>query len=299
MFNIIQDFRAVFKRDPAARTPLGFLEVFLLYPGFHAIFWHRISHILHRYLRIPLIPRMISQLVRFFTGVEIHPGAKIGAGFFIDHGMGVVIGETTEIGRDVLLYQDVTLGGTGLDRGKRHPTLGNQVVVGAGAKILGNIKIGNNVRVGAGSVVVKEVPDNCTVVGVPAEIVRREGRRITTGNQMLDHGNLPDPVMDLKRKIAFLQREVSFLEKKVKGGPGGGQSGSQQNREGQPNERREHHGRRDRGHNRHRSRQHHQRPPQNREQTESQPQQQPSPAQTEPIQPHVESENESSQSQSI
>lgn len=297
MFNIIQDFRAVFKRDPAARTPLGFLEVLLLYPGFHAIFWHRISHFLHRYLRIPFIPRLISQLVRFFTGVEIHPGAKIGPGFFIDHGMGVVIGETTEIGRDVLLYQDVTLGGTGLDRGKRHPTLGNQVVVGAGAKILGNIKIGNNVRVGAGSVVVNEVPDNCTVVGVPAEIVRREGRRVTTGNQMLDHGNLPDPVMDLKRKIGFLQREVGFLEKKVKGGQGGGQSVQH----GEPHQRREQHGHRDRNRNRnrhgHRDRQHHQRPEPHRE--EQLPQHQSSPAQTEPIQPHVESENESSQSQSI
>ncbi len=153
----------------------------------------------------------------FFTGVEINPGARIGPGFFIDHGMGVVIGETAEIGRDVLLYQDVTLGGTGFDRGKRHPTLGNQVVVGAGAKILGNIRIGHNVRVGAGSVVVHPVPDNCTVVGVPAEIVRREGRK-GTGEQMLDHGNLPDPVLELKRRVRHLQREIHFMERQLRGG---------------------------------------------------------------------------------
>ena len=213
MLAIIEDYQAVFKRDPAARTLFGFLEVLFLYPGFHAIFWHRVNHFMHKTLRIPFIPRMISQLVRFFTGIEIHPGAKIGPGFFIDHGMGVVIGETADVGRDVLLYQDVTLGGTGFERGKRHPTLGNQVVVGAGAKILGNIRIGHNVRVGAGSVVIRSVPDHCTVVGVPAEIVRREGKR-ADGEQMLDHGNLPDPVMDLKNRVRSLQRELSFLERK-------------------------------------------------------------------------------------
>jgi len=301
MFNIIQDFTTVFKRDPAARTPLGFLEVLLLYPGFHAIFWHRISHLLYR-MYIPFIPRMISQLVRFFTGIEIHPGAKIGPGFFIDHGMGVVIGETAEIGRDVLLYQDVTLGGTGLDRGKRHPTLGNQVVVGAGAKVLGNIRIGNNARIGAGSVVVHAVPDNCTVVGVPAEIVRREGRRITTGNQMLDHGNLPDPVMDLKRKVEYLQREVSFLERKAKGGQGS----QSQGRERQPNERqgREHQGHRERSQHRRPYRNHHgpRREQQSGQVQAGQVQPEPiqsDPAQTEPIQPHIDTQNESSQSQSI
>ena len=266
MFNIIQDFKTVFKRDPAARTPLGFLEVLFLYPGFHAIFWHRISHVLHRYLHIPFIPRMISQLVRFFTGIEIHPGAKIGPGFFIDHGMGVVIGETAEIGRDVLLYQDVTLGGTGLERGKRQPTLGNQVVVGAGAKVLGNIHIGNNARIGAGSVVVHTVPENCTVVGVPAEIVRREGRRITTGNQMLDHGNLPDPVMDLKRRVEFLQREVSSFQKKTKG---------DQPRERQPHDRQSRP-----QHYRQRSREQH---PRGQHQHREQPEQvQPEPIQSEP-----------------
>ena len=158
MFAIVEDYKAVFKRDPAARTPIGFLEVLLLYSGFHAILWHRISHFLHATLRIPFIPRFISQVVRWITGVEIHPGAKIGPGFFIDHGMGVVIGETAEIGRDVLVYQGVTLGGTGAERGKRHPTIGDHVVIGAGAKVLGSIKIGHNVKIGSGSVVVHSVP---------------------------------------------------------------------------------------------------------------------------------------------
>lgn len=213
LYAIYRDFSACFERDPAARTPLGFLEVILLYSGFHAIFWHRIDHLLHQ-LRIPLIPRFISQLVRFFTGVEIHPGAKIGPGFFIDHGMGVVIGETSEIGENVTLYQGVTLGGTGTERGKRHPTLGNNVVVGAGAKILGNIRIGHHVKVGAGSVVVHPVPDHCTVVGVPAEIVRKEGRRI--GEINLDHGDLPDPLKALKNRIRFLQKEIDTLEDQLR-----------------------------------------------------------------------------------
>lgn len=174
---------------------------------------HRIDHLLHR-LKIPFIPRLFSQLGRFFTGIEIHPGAQIGPGFFIDHGMGVVIGETTEIGENVTLYQGVTLGGTGTERGKRHPTLGNNVVVGAGAKVLGNIRIGNNVKIGAGSVVVHPVPDNCTVVGVPAEIVRKDGHRV--GSLNLDHGDLPDPLKALKNRIRFLQREVDHLESQVK-----------------------------------------------------------------------------------
>lgn len=152
--------------------------------------------------------------MRFLTGVEIHPGAKIGPGFFIDHGMGVVIGETTEIGEDVTIYQGVTLGGTGKERGKRHPTLGNNVVVGTGAKVLGNIKLGDNVKVGAGSVVVHSVPDNCTVVGVPAEIVKREGKKVSEIN--LDHGDLPDPVRALKNRIRVLQKEVENLEDQLK-----------------------------------------------------------------------------------
>ncbi len=207
------DFKACIERDPAACTPFGFLEVIFLYPGFHAVIVHRISHFLYS-LKVPFIPRLISQLVRFFTGVEIHPGARIEPGFFIDHGMGVVIGETTEIGKNVTLYQGVTLGGTGLDRGKRHPTLGDNVVVGAGAKVLGNIKIGNNVKIGAGSVVVHSVPDNCTVVGVPAEIVRKEGQKVSKIN--LDHGDLPDPLKVLKNRIRFLQKEIDTLEDHLK-----------------------------------------------------------------------------------
>lgn len=207
--DIFYDFKACFERDPAARTPLGFLEVIFLYPGFHAVVIHRISHTLYRF-KIPFIPRLLSQLMRFFTGIEIHPGAKIGRGLFIDHGMGVVIGETAEVGENVTLYQGVTLGGTGTERGKRHPTLGNNVVVGAGAKVLGNIKLGNNVKVGAGSVVVHPVPDLCTVVGVPAEIVRKGGQRVTELN--LDHGDLPDPVKTLKNRLRLMQKELEALE---------------------------------------------------------------------------------------
>lgn len=208
-----RDFKACFERDPAARTPLGFLEVLLLYPGYHAIMVHRFSHLLYL-LRIPFIPRLLSQIMRFFTGVEIHPGAKIGPGFFIDHGMGVVIGETSETGENVTLYQNVTLGGTGTQRGKRHPTLGNNVVVGAGAKVLGNIRIGNNVKVGAGSVVIHSVPDNCTVVGIPAEVVRKEGHKIS--HLDLDHGDLPDPVRALKNRIRALQKEIEALEEHIR-----------------------------------------------------------------------------------
>lgn len=209
-----QDFRACFERDPAARTPFGFLEVFLTYSGYHALLAHRLIHYLHTRLKIPVIPRVLSQLVRFFTGIEIHPGARIGPGFFIDHGMGVVIGETTEIGENVTIYQGVTLGGTGVERGKRHPTLGNNVVVGAGAKVLGNILIGNNVKIGAGSVVVHSVPDNSTVVGVPGEILKRDLRKTPT--QTLDHGDLPDPIEELKERIRSLQKEIEILEDQVK-----------------------------------------------------------------------------------
>lgn len=216
-YNIYRDFKACFERDPAACTPFGFLEVIFLYSGFHAILIHRFTHLLHR-LHIPFIPRLFSQLARFFTGIEIHPGATVGPGFFIDHGMGVVIGETSEIGENVTLYQGVTLGGTGAERGKRHPTLGNNVVVGAGAKILGSIRIGNSVKVGAGSVVVHPVPDNCTVVGVPAEIVRKDGLRVDRCN--LDHGDLPDPVKALKNRIRALQKELDSVEDQLgKNGP--------------------------------------------------------------------------------
>jgi len=215
-YYIYRDFKACFERDPAARTPLGFLEVIFLYSGFHAVVVHRFTHFLYR-LKVPFIPRFLSQLARFLTGVEIHPGARLGAGFFIDHGMGVVIGETTITGENVTIYQGVTLGGTGAERGKRHPTLGDCVVVGAGAKVLGNIRIGNHVKVGAGSVVVHPVPDHCTVVGVPAEIVRKEGQKVGAIN--LDHGDLPDPLKALKNRIRSLQREMDSIESQIRKDP--------------------------------------------------------------------------------
>lgn len=201
MFQAIREqFDTIFREDPAAKSVV---EIFFCYPGFHAILAHRLAHKLYR-LRVPFLPRFISQLSRFFTGIEIHPGARIGRRFFIDHGMGVVIGETTEIGDDVLLYQGVTLGGTGNETGKRHPTLGNHVVVGTGAKVLGNIRIGNHVRIGAGSVVVDPVPDNSTVVGVPGRVVR-----IRDENGVLEHGKLPDPegqaLEELTHRVAELE----------------------------------------------------------------------------------------------
>jgi len=202
---MFEDVKAVFERDPAARS---IWEV-LLYPGLHAIFWHRIAHFLYQH-KFYFLARLISQIVRFFTGIEIHPGAKIGKGFFIDHGMGVVIGETAEIGDNVTLYQGVTLGGTGKEKGKRHPTLGSNVIVAAGAKILGNIKIGNNVKIGAGSVVIRDVPPDCTVVGVPGRIVRHKGRRVP--GISLDHGDLPDPILE---RLEEFRRELDELEKVV------------------------------------------------------------------------------------
>ncbi len=213
IYKVKSDFRACIDRDPAAQTPFGWLEVVLLYPGFHAVLLYRFAHVIQSW-KIPFIPRLLSQLGRFFTGVEIHSGAKIGPGLFIDHGMGVVIGETSEIGENATLYQGVTLGGTGNERGKRHPTLGNCVVVGAGAKVLGNIRIGNCVKVGAGSVVVHSVPDHCTVVGVPAEIVRKDGKKVNLID--LEHGDLPDPVRELKNRIRALQKEVETLESHLK-----------------------------------------------------------------------------------
>ena len=201
MFRAIREqFDTIFREDPAAKSVI---EIFLCYPGFHAVLAHRLAHQLYRW-HVPLIPRVISQISRFLTGIEIHPGATIGRRFFIDHGMGVVIGETTEIGDDVLLYQGVTLGGTGNESGKRHPTLGNGVVVGTGAKILGNIRIGDHVRVGAGSVVVHPVPDYSTVVGIPGRVVRMRDQ-----DGMLEHGRLPDPtgqaLEDLSQRIAELE----------------------------------------------------------------------------------------------
>ena len=172
--SIIADFKIIFERDPAARN---WLEVILCYPGFQALVFHRFSHWLYN-LDLPLIPRLMSHFSRFITGIEIHPGANIGQGVFIDHGTGVVIGETAIIGNKCLIYQGVTLGGTGKENGKRHPTLGENVVVGAGAKVLGNILIGNQVRIGAGSVVLKDVTSDCTVVGIPGRIVYRKGTKV-------------------------------------------------------------------------------------------------------------------------
>jgi len=202
------DFRIVFDRDPAARN---WLEVLFCYPGIQALFFHRFAHLLHG-LHLPFIPRLISHIARFLTGIEIHPGATIGKGVFIDHGMGVVIGETAIVGDYALIYQGVTLGGTGKEIGKRHPTLGENVIVGAGAKVLGNITLGNNVRIGAGSVVLRDVPSDCTVVGIPGRIVYRAGERVDP----LDHGCLPDSEAQVIRalvdRIEGLEQQVQSMQ---------------------------------------------------------------------------------------
>ena len=207
--NINGDINAVMDRDPAARNKL---EILLCYPGVHALIAHRFSHFLYKH-KFKLVARVISQIMRFFTGVEIHPGATIGNGCFIDHGMAVVVGETAEIGDNVTIYQAVTLGGTGKDIGKRHPTIGNNVVISSGAKVLGPFKVGDNAKIGAGSVVLKEVPENATVVGVPGRIVRTAGEKV--GSADLDQVNLPDPVMV---ELECLRRRIVMLEDKVKEG---------------------------------------------------------------------------------
>jgi serine O-acetyltransferase len=189
-----EDIAAVFDRDPAARS---YLEVLLCYPGLHALWFHRINHWLWKH-HLRLLSRWLSQWARLFTGIEIHPGAEIGHRLFIDHGMGVVIGETSVLGDDVTLYQGVTLGGTGKDKGKRHPTLGNGVVVGTGAKVLGNITVGDNCRVGAGSVVLRSIPDNSTIVGVPGHIVLRNGKRVVIS----DPKEISDPMSDVFIRLA-------------------------------------------------------------------------------------------------
>ena len=208
-----EDIKAVLDRDPAARTGL---EVFLLYPGINAVMWHRAAHFLYKH-HIKFLARWISQTVRFFTGIEIHPAAKIGRRFFIDHGMGVVIGETAEIGNDCTIYQGVTLGGTGKEKGKRHPTLGDNVLVGAGAKVLGPFKIGNNVKIAAGAVVLEEIPDNCTAAGVPARVVRNNGSKVC---KELDQIHIPDPVAQemcaMEMKIDRLQKKLEEMQKNDK-----------------------------------------------------------------------------------
>jgi serine O-acetyltransferase len=202
------DFRIIFERDPAARN---WLEVLFCYPGLQALIFHRVAHTLRK-TGIPFIPRLISHIGRFFTGIEIHPGAVIGKGVFIDHGMGVVIGETAIVGDYALIYQGVTLGGTGKESGKRHPTLGENVVVGAGAKVLGNIEIGDNVRIGAGSVVLRNVPSSCTVVGIPGRIIYRSGARVAP----LEHNNLPDSeaqvIRTLVNRIEALEAQIQELK---------------------------------------------------------------------------------------
>jgi len=200
--SIRRDIRAVFEHDPAVRSAW---EVIFAYPGFHARQWHRLAHTLWNW-RIPFFPRLISHISRFFTGIEIHPGARIGEGFFIDHGMGVVIGETSEIKDNVALYQGVTLGGTSLQKKKRHPTLGNNVVVGAGAKLIGAITINANVKVGAGSVVISSVPPNATVVGVPGRVVEIRNPDTDTVEK------LPDPVWE---KLENLEKRIAEVEKRL------------------------------------------------------------------------------------
>ncbi|MDJ0737433.1 MAG: serine O-acetyltransferase [Nostocaceae cyanobacterium] len=205
---LLADFRIIFERDPAARN---WLEVLFCYPGLQALLFHRLAHWLH-IIGIPFIPRFISHISRFITGIEIHPGATIGQGVFIDHGMGVVIGETAIVGDYALIYQGVTLGGTGKESGKRHPTLGEYVVVGAGAKVLGNIQIGNNVRIGAGSVVLRDVPSDCTVVGIPGRVIYRSGVRVAP----LEHNNLPDSEAQVIRalvdRLELMEEQIQHLQ---------------------------------------------------------------------------------------
>jgi len=197
------EIRTAQRKDPAAKS---FFEVLFLYQGLHALIFYRIAHTLLK-MRLLFSARLVSQLGRFFTGIEIHPGAKIGRGLFIDHGMGIVIGETSIIGDNVLLYQGVTLGGTGIEKGKRHPTVGNNVVIGGGAKVLGNITIGDNSYIGANAVVIKDVPPNSTVVGVPGRITKQEGKKIDV---KLDHSHVLDPIME---HLKELRQRIERLEK--------------------------------------------------------------------------------------
>mgnify|MGYP000496809757 CR=1 FL=1 len=207
------DFKVIFERDPAARNKL---EVIFTYPGFHAIVFHRIAHWMWNH-RLKLLGRILSHISRFLTGIEIHPGAKIGKGFFIDHGMGVVIGETSEIGDNVTIYHGVTLGGTSFSRSKRHPTIENNVTIGAGAKILGPLTVGSNSKIGANSVVITDVPPNSTVVGIPGKIVRKEEFPVYPD---LEHNKLPDPeerlITSLIEHIKKLEKRIDTLENEIK-----------------------------------------------------------------------------------
>ena len=208
MFKILkEDIDVVFEQDPAARSRL---EVILTYAGLHAIWSHRLAHALFK-RKLYFIARVISQISRFFTGIEIHPGAKIGRKLFIDHGMGVVIGETCEIGDNVTIYQGVTLGGTGKEKGKRHPTVMDNALIATGAKVLGSITIGENSKIGGGSVVLKDVPPNSTVVGVPGRVVIQDGVRI---KKDLNHSDLPDPIAD---RFKVLEAEIQGLQQELKG----------------------------------------------------------------------------------
>lgn len=207
-----RDIQAVFERDPAARS---ITEVLLCYSGLHAIWWHRLANRLWRW-GLPLTARIVSQLARLLTGVEIHPAATIGDGFFIDHGMGVVIGETAEIGNNVTLFQGATLGGTGKEKGKRHPTIGDGVLIGAGAKVLGSFTIGENSLIGSNAVVLQPLPANATAVGVPAEVVRVNGAR----PDRLAHDKLPDPVHEcletMRRRVSELETRIAELEDELR-----------------------------------------------------------------------------------
>lgn len=204
-----EDIDIIFDQDPAARS---YLEVILTYSGLHAVWAHRLAHVFYR-KKLYFLARVISQISRFFTGIEIHPGARIGRKFFIDHGMGVVIGETCEIGDNVTVFQGVTLGGTGKEKGKRHPTIENNVLIATGAKVLGSITVGENSKIGAGSVVLKEVPPNSTVVGIPGKVVIQDGVRL---QHKLNHSDLPDPTGDriykLEQELIRLKQELQFLQ---------------------------------------------------------------------------------------
>ncbi len=214
MLRLVEDIRTIRAEDPAAR---GALEILLSYPGLHVLWFHRVAHRLWLW-KVPVLPRWISHWARFLTGIEIHPGARIGRRVFIDHGMGVVIGETAEVGDDCLIYQGVTLGGTSLSRGKRHPTIESHVVIGAGAKVLGNITIGHHSRVGSGSVVVKSAPPRSSVVGIPARTVAEEEAEAVRPGRELEHGRIPDPtaraITALHEQLEEIAREVAELRQR-------------------------------------------------------------------------------------